>query len=69
MNYLRMDLKVCEGCGVLWLRTAPLDGVYCDGCARKLMEYPAALGRRAKMRRTWDRRPKRMSVVNAGGAR
>jgi hypothetical protein len=40
MNYLRMDLKVCEGCGALWLRTE-VGGVYCRGCAQRLSEFPA----------------------------
>jgi hypothetical protein len=46
MNYLRVDLKVCEGCGVLWLRTE-VDGVYCRGCARRLSEFPAPRKRHA----------------------
>ena len=46
MNELRMELKVCEGCGVLWLRGGQAAEVYCKGCAAKLAEFPAALGRR-----------------------
>ncbi len=72
MNYLRMDLKVCEGCGALWLRTGALEGVYCRSCRARLAEFPAARGRRAPLgpRR---RRPAAtargyMNVV-AGGAR
>jgi hypothetical protein len=41
VNYLRMDLKVCEGCGVLWLRGIMSEGVYCRGCAGRLAEFPA----------------------------
>ena len=41
MNCLRMDLKVCEGCGALWLRVYGTDGVYCRGCVKKLAEFPA----------------------------
>ena len=41
MNYLRLDLKVCEGCGTLWLRKGVADGVYCCGCARTLADFPA----------------------------
>ena len=58
MNYLRMELKVCEGCGALWLRngysgpdtthsntTARLHtDVYCKPCVRTLAQMPAALG-------------------------
>lgn len=46
MNELRMELKVCEGCGVLWLRGGQAGQIYCKGCAAKLSEFPAALGRR-----------------------
>lgn len=41
MNDLRMYLKICEGCGVLWLRTGAVDGVYCRSCSTKLAEFPA----------------------------
>ena len=46
MSNLHMELKVCEGCGVLWLRSGQAATVYCRGCAAKLSEFPAALGRR-----------------------
>jgi hypothetical protein len=46
MTYLRMDLKVCEGCGALWLRAGVDAGVYCKGCACRLAEFPAPRGRR-----------------------
>jgi hypothetical protein len=38
--YLRISLKVCEGCGVLWLRTEDCSEVYCSGCVRKLRSLP-----------------------------
>jgi hypothetical protein len=46
MNYLRMELKVCEGCGALWLRTETADGVYCRTCRGRLSAFPVAKGRR-----------------------
>lgn len=46
MNVLLLELKVCEGCGVLWLRTGTKDGVYCALCARRLSGFPAATGKR-----------------------
>ena len=46
MNYLRMDLKVCEGCGALWLRMSDITDVYCRGCATKLAAFPAPRKRR-----------------------
>lgn len=35
-----VQLKVCEGCGALWLRGRN-QGVYCAGCAHWLAEFPA----------------------------
>ena len=46
MDYLRMDLKVCEGCGALWLRAGATKIVYCLACTRKLAEFPAPKSRR-----------------------
>jgi hypothetical protein len=39
--YLRIFLKVCEGCGVLWLRAQDCPEIYCPGCARKLRALPS----------------------------
>ena len=40
MKYLRLELKVCEGCGSLWLRRGKADGVYCTACFCKLANFP-----------------------------
>lgn len=45
MTILRVELKVCEGCGALWVRPAG-QGVYCRGCAKYLAEFPAPRGKR-----------------------
>ena len=42
MEYLRVQLKVCEGCGNLWYRTASVDGVYGLCCAGKLALHAKA---------------------------
>lgn len=47
MKYLHLELKVCEGCGALWLRTGVKDGAYCARCAATLSVFPAAKGKRA----------------------
>jgi hypothetical protein len=47
MNYLRLELKICEGCGVLWLRTGSIDGAYCVNCCAHLSSFPAPVGRHA----------------------
>ncbi len=41
MHNLRLELKICEGCGVLWLRSGKIDGCYCKGCSARLAEFPA----------------------------
>jgi hypothetical protein len=75
MNDLRMDLKVCEGCGALWLRTIEWGGIYCRGCRTKLAEFPVARGRRAPLgprrRRTglYAVSPNQNAAAVAGGAR
>ena len=44
MKEFRVDLKVCEGCGGLWLRAREVGrqcGAYCNSCVRWLAEFPA----------------------------
>ena len=45
---LRVQLKVCEGCGCLWYRAQNRRGVYCFGCDVKLREFPRAESRRRR---------------------
>ncbi len=52
MNDLHMELKVCEGCGALWLRAKNTSGVYCRRCTGALAEFPTAKGRRTARSRT-----------------
>jgi hypothetical protein len=40
MTYLSVTLKVCEGCGTLWLRSAAGLTVYCANCAQTLKDFP-----------------------------
>jgi hypothetical protein len=65
MEYLRVQLKVCEGCGGLWFRTQSED-VYGRCCAGKLAQH-------AKARPERRGRPKRhrmamSQAVVMGGA-
>ena len=47
----RRELKVCEGCGALWVR--PLgQGVYCKGCVAMLSEFPRPRGERRRVKGT-----------------
>ena len=60
VKYLLRELKVCEGCGGLWVRTGAEAGVYCRTCSALVADLP---GRR---RRSPGRPCK---VHNAGCAR
>jgi hypothetical protein len=67
MKHLSVDLKVCEGCGGLWLRAQSSigpHGVYCRACALRLSEFPAPRGRSRA-----GRKPKLRVVLCEGGAR
>lgn len=76
MKDFRVDLKVCEGCGALWIRVAD-QGSYCRGCAAWLSEFPAPRavvrrGRGRKLSKSESSRARssqtRLVVCN-GGAR
>ena len=71
MNDLRMELKVCEGCGALWVRTGATAGVYCRSCAGRLSQFPAPKSRRvSKIRVRHGAQSSSGGVVAiAGGAR
>ncbi len=45
VKYLRRELKVCEGCGGLWVRTGAEAGVYCRTCSALVADLP---GRRRR---------------------
>jgi hypothetical protein len=69
MKDFRVELKICEGCGALFLRQAGLHvagcGLYCRGCVCLLSEFPAP---RPRGRRAQRRTAVRLAVC-AGGAR
>ena len=75
MKHLTMDLKVCEGCGGLWIRHGREAGVYCRHCVAILADFPAprakrATGRRKKPPARAVLDPKRVATEQrAGGAR
>jgi hypothetical protein len=62
MEYVRVQLKVCEGCGGLWFRTQSAEDVYGRCCAGKLAQHA-----RAKREQRQERRAKRhqMSLLQA----
>jgi predicted amidophosphoribosyltransferase len=46
MTYSSVTLKVCEGCGTLWLRSQASLTVYCAHCAERLKHFPDPKTRR-----------------------
>jgi hypothetical protein len=54
MKDFLVELKVCEGCGALYLRDAGVcaasHSVYCRGCAAWLSEFPTPRGRNRRVR-------------------
>jgi hypothetical protein len=68
---LRVQLKICEGCGCLWYRAQTLGSVYCLRCETKLKDFPTP-----ESRKLYGRRPVRKVLANVwavasdmGGAR
>ncbi len=41
---LRMDLKICERCGALWLRVIGAEARHCGRCLGQLGELPVRRG-------------------------
>ena len=79
MKYVHLELKICESCGILWLRrkqndrTTHCDGNYCAGCTERLAAFPAP-GKRgggrprsvAPRTRTRTRRNRGCAAAKAG---
>lgn len=47
---LRVQLKVCEGCGCLWFRSQCQATVYCRECDIKLKGFPSPESRKRRGR-------------------
>jgi hypothetical protein len=67
MKYFRVELKVCEGCGGLWIRAAG-HGVYCRGCATRLSEFPPPRGRSRSGRKRKSHRFGEQKMLTGGQA-
>ena len=57
---LRVQLKICEGCGCLWYRAQTHGSVYCKECDTKLRDFPLPETRKRRgrparkpIRRAW----------------
>jgi hypothetical protein len=47
---LRVQLKICEGCGCLWFRSQCQETVYCQTCDKKLKDFPSPESRKRRGR-------------------
>jgi hypothetical protein len=47
---LRVQLKICEGCGCLWYRNQAIGSVYCRRCEKKLSDFPSPESRKRRGR-------------------
>jgi hypothetical protein len=65
MKEFRVDLKVCEGCGGLWLRAREVGqkrGAYCSSCVQWLSEFPAPKRRKPRGEAHRKRRQRNRAV-------
>jgi predicted amidophosphoribosyltransferase len=47
---VRIQLKICEGCGCLWYRPQTQESIYCKNCKAKLQYFPAPDSRKHRGR-------------------
>jgi len=47
---VRVQLKICEGCGCLWYRAQTQGSVYCKECDTKLKDFPSPETRKRRGR-------------------
>jgi hypothetical protein len=70
MKEFRVDLKVCEGCGGLWLRARGMEtegcGAYCNSCVRWLAEFPEPKQARSRSEAQRKRRQRNRAARAAG---
>jgi hypothetical protein len=72
MKDFYVELKICEGCGGLWLRARELEaskrGAYCSGCVRWLAEFPEQKRAQGQVRGESQRKRRRRNrAVRANG--
>jgi len=66
---VRVQLKICEGCGCLWYRAHTLCNVYCKECEIKLKNFPSPESRKRRGRHGKGQLTRIWAVAEAlGGA-
>ena len=64
---MRVQLKICEGCGCLWYRAQTQGNVYCMECERKLKDFPSPETRKRRGGPCRKALPKVWAVAEAAG--
>jgi hypothetical protein len=64
---MRVQLKICEGCGSLWYRAQTQGTVYCKGCEEKLKDFPSPQSRKRRGRPSRKLLTKVWAVAEAAG--
>lgn len=64
---LRVQLKICEGCGSLWYRAQTHEGVYCRECEVKLRDFPSPESRKRRGRPCRKPQIRNLKAVEAMG--
>ena len=64
---LRVQLKICEGCGCLWYRALNHGCVYCQRCEVKLKDFPSPESRKRRGRPARKRGLSIWAIADAAG--
>jgi uncharacterized Zn finger protein (UPF0148 family) len=64
---VRVQLKICEGCGCLWYRAQTQGSVYCRECEVKLKDFPSPETRKRRGRPARTARVRLWKPAEAAG--
>ncbi len=64
---VRVQLKICEGCGCLWFRAQTQGSVYCRECESKLQDFPSPGSRKVRGRPVRKQLSRVWAVAEATG--
>lgn len=64
---VRVQLKVCEGCGCLWFRAQTHRSIYCSECEAKLRSFPSPGSRKVRGRPRKGQLARVWAVAEAAG--
>lgn len=64
---LRVQLKICEGCGCLWYRAQNHCSSYCRECAVRFMDFPVDTRRLRRIKHKHSHPSLTGALAAAGG--